>query len=99
MERAGARGEVRSTRLRRCERAVSNRDHAELINLAAQMVRGTGMPSSHADDWRWYASTCQSQKGVILEVAERANDQCKAWAVRLRAIADRLSEQHSGEQK
>lgn len=74
---------------------MSKRDYAELINLAAEMVCGTDIPSPYADDWRWYASTCQSQKGVVLKVAERANERCKQWAIRLRAIADRLSEQHS----
>jgi hypothetical protein len=74
---------------------VSNRNYAELINLAAEMVRGTGMPSPYVEDWRWYASTCQSQQNIVLEAAERANEQCKQWAIRLRSIADRLSEQHS----
>lgn len=68
--------------------------HSALIKLAVEMVRGTNMPSEFWDDWKWYSTTPITERRKVLKAAERANNQCRDWAVRLRMIADRLSEQH-----
>lgn len=69
---------------------MADRNYAELINLAAEMVRGTDMPSEHWDDHKWQRTTGINERRRILKEAERANDRCRDWANRLRAIADRL---------
>ena len=74
------------------ERArMTNRDYAELINLAAEMARCAGMPSPLIDDAYFYRSTPVAERRRYRQVAERAEEQAKQWAVRLRAVADRLS--------
>jgi hypothetical protein len=77
---------------------VSSRDYAELINLAAEMAQGKDMPSPYWDDHKWYRSTPLAERRGVLKSAEKANDRCRDWAMRIRAVADRLSEQHSGDE-
>jgi hypothetical protein len=72
---------------------VADRNYAELINLAAEMARSTNMPSEFWEDWKWYATTPIAERRKVLKAAEKANDQCRDWAVRLRTIADRISKQ------
>ncbi len=69
---------------------MANRDYAELINLAAEMVRGTDMPSQYLGDHKWQKTTGINERRRILKEAVKANDRCRDWAVRLRAIANRL---------
>lgn len=76
---------------------MANREYAELINLAAEMAQGRGMVSEHWDDHKWYRSTPMAERRNVIEAAMKANEQCRDWAVRLRAIANRLSEQHTAE--
>ena len=77
---------------------MADRNHAELINLAAEMVRGTDMPSEHWDDHPWQKTTGINERRRVLKEAEKANDRCKDWATRLKAIADRISQQHGAGQ-
>lgn len=73
----------------------ADRNYAELINLAHEMALGTDMPSEHWGDHQWLRSTPITERRRILKEAEKANDRCRDWAARLKAIADRLSKQHS----
>jgi hypothetical protein len=73
---------------------MAQRDYAELINLAAEMARGKGMPSPYIDDYGLPKSTPVGAKCTMMEVANIAQDQSRDWAIRLRAIADRLGPQH-----
>lgn len=68
-----------------------NRDYAELINLAAEMARGLNMPLCSYEDNGFYASTPKAERKRLTALAERADRQSKDWAVRVRAVADRLS--------
>lgn len=72
-----------------------DRNYADLIDLTAEMAHGSGMPSEHWDDHPWQKTTGINERRRVLREAAKANDQCRDWAVRLRAIADRLSKQHN----
>jgi hypothetical protein len=62
-----------------------------LIQLAAEMVRCSGMPSEFNEDHKWYVSTPMAERRRILEQASQANEQCRIWALELRKVADALS--------
>ena len=68
----------------------------QMIFLAAEIVRCTNMPSEHRDDWKWYATTPMAERRKVLKAAERANDQCREWAIRLRGISDKLGDLADG---
>lgn len=72
--------------------------HGELIRLAADLVRGTGLPSSFGDD-----HAPRRTRGYWLRELERAHDSNRELAMRLRKVADRLSPtvsaRHSEESK
>lgn len=76
---------------------MTDRNYAELINLAAEMARGTDMPSEHWDDHKWLRSTPITERRRVLKQAEKANDRCRDWAYRLKAVADRISQQGKSE--
>ena len=67
-----------------------NRDYAELINIAAEMVRGQNMPSPYYDDHGFYSSTPKAERKRILAIAEKADQQAKDWAMRVKSIAERI---------
>jgi len=62
--------------------------HSEMIRLAADLARGQGLPS--ADDTDDHAPRCYRRR-YWLHQLELAHDTNKAFAIRLRALADRLS--------
>lgn len=73
---------------------MADRNYAELINLAAEMARCISMPSPFVDDEFFCRSTPLADRRRYREMATLAEWQAKEWAVRVRAIADRLSKQH-----
>lgn len=70
---------------------MTDRNYIDLIDLAHEMACSSGMPSEHWDDHKWLRSTPITERRRILKEAQKANDRCRDWAVRLRTIADRLS--------
>lgn len=71
---------------------MTRRDYSELINLASEMVRGVGMVSEHYDDHKWCLTTPLRERRRIIKEAQKANDQARDWAMRVKAVADRLSQ-------
>ncbi len=69
---------------------AERRDYAELTNLAAEMVNGKNMPSPYDDDHGFYASTPKAERKRLLGLAEKADRQAKDWAIRVKAVADRI---------
>lgn len=70
---------------------MSNRERSELIKLAAEMVHGVGMPPEYVSDHAWCKTTCAKERDRVVRDAQKAHDQCKDWAMRIKAIADRLA--------
>ena len=67
-----------------------NRDYAELINIAAEMVNGKNMPSPYDDEHDWCRSTPIKERRRLLALSEKADEQAKVWAMRVKAVADRI---------
>ena len=67
-----------------------------LIKLASEMVRGTGMPSPFFEDHKWLKTTPRAERWRVIREAERADNQCKEWAMRLRDVYSKLSELENG---
>lgn len=65
--------------------------HSDLIKLAAELVRGDGLPTCF--DNGFYASTPKIERRRITKAMEDVDERCRQWAVRLKTIADKLSEQ------
>lgn len=65
--------------------------HSELIRLAAEMARAEGMPSPYLEDHAFYVSTPMAERRRLIAVAQKAENQCRDWAMRLRAVADALA--------
>ena len=69
--------------------------HSDLIKLAAEILRTPNMPLTF--EYRtWYASTPIAERRAVCKEAEAAHEQCRQWAIKIKAIADRLSPQGSG---
>jgi hypothetical protein len=68
-------------------------EYADLIKLAAEMVRGEGMPTCF--DGEFYASTPLCERRRIMKAMADVEERCKVWGIRLRNIADRLAQQHN----
>lgn len=64
--------------------------YSDLIKLAAELVRGQGLPTSY-DDGEFFVSTPQAERRRILKAVADTEERCKAWGVRVRHIADKLS--------
>lgn len=64
------------------------RHRSALLKLAAEMVRCNGMPSPYIEDWNLAKTTPLRTMRQIRDAADKAEKQCKRWAVRLRAIID-----------
>lgn len=63
--------------------------HTDLILMAAQLVRGEGVP-----DWsehKFYRSTPVGEQRDMLKALREADDALRSYGIRLRAIADRIS--------
>lgn len=67
--------------------------HGELIKLAAELVRGAGLPSPYGED-----HPSRRRRAYWLRELERANDTNREFAMRLRQIADRLSPTVNGDE-
>lgn len=68
---------------------MTDRNYAELINLAAELATGKGLPTY--PDGEFYATTPERERRRILKAMTDVDERCKDWAVRVRAVADRLS--------
>lgn len=66
----------------------------DALNLAAEMLNSPAMPSSFIEDWNLPKSTPRKVCRKIIEAADRADAQCKQWAMRLRIIYDALRKSH-----
>jgi hypothetical protein len=63
--------------------------HSDLMHLAAQLVRGEGVP-----DWsehKFCSTTPVTERRAILQALRQADESMRSYAVRLKAILDRLS--------
>jgi len=70
--------------------------YSKLIHIAAEMVRGEGLPSPYAEDHNWYRTTPVAQRVAVEREYERASNRCKEWAMRIKAVADQLSAASAG---
>lgn len=66
-----------------------------LIVLAADMLMTGEMPPDDASDWGFSKSTTLRDKVRVIGYARRSREQCRKWAIRLRAIADSLPNEKS----
>lgn len=64
---------------------------SELLKIAAEMVRGEGLPSPYAEDHNWYRTTPVAERIAVERQYEKASNRCKEWAMRLKKVADSLS--------
>jgi hypothetical protein len=64
----------------------------ELFKLAAEMVMRQNMPSKCYDDWDWPKGMQITSWRKVFDAADKADEQAKDWAVRLRRIIDVLTE-------
>jgi hypothetical protein len=64
--------------------------HSDLIKLAAEILHAPNMPAT-ADDRTWYVSTPMAERRKVCKEAEDAHEQCRVWALKVKAIADRLA--------
>lgn len=63
--------------------------HADLIRVAAQLVRGEGVP-----DWsehKFYQTTPRNERRDMLKALRDADDALRVYGIRLREIADKVS--------
>lgn len=60
----------------------------KLIKLAAEMAMRSNMPSPFFDDWNFSKNITKKDARNVLNKAKKADEQCRDWAVRLRAIID-----------
>mgnify|MGYP006899566538 CR=1 FL=1 len=61
-----------------------------LIKLAAEMALCNQMPSRYYADWDWPKGMQVTSWRKVFDAAQKAENQCKNWAVELRRIADNL---------
>lgn len=64
---------------------------AELLRLSAEMALARGMPSPYLEDHAFYVSTPKAERRRLIAIAEKAESQCREWAVRLRMAADAIA--------
>lgn len=69
--------------------------HHELIRLAAEMVRGIGLPPEFPEDRGFCKSTPIKERQRIVKEAELARETAKVWGLRVRAAADLLASDKS----
>jgi hypothetical protein len=58
--------------------------------MAADMLMTGEMPPDDVSDWGFSKSTTLRDKVRVIGYARRSREQCRKWAIRLRAIADSL---------
>ena len=60
-----------------------------LLQLAAEMIHGKGMPPEWVGDWENVGKgTPMKTKREMSKVGREANEQCRAWARRIKAVLD-----------
>lgn len=69
-----------------------SRAYSRLIQLAAKMVRGEGVPREF-DEGNFYASTPMAERRRIVAAINNVEETHKQWATELRVIADEISAQ------
>jgi len=62
----------------------------DLMKLAAEMVMRQNMPSRYYDDWNWPKGMQITSWRKVSDAADKADEQARDWAVRLRKIIDTL---------
>lgn len=67
--------------------------HGHLIRVAAELVRGVGLPSCFDED-NFYQSTPKSERRRVLKAIEDIHEQHKLWAIQIRQYADELAKRH-----
>lgn len=72
--------------------------YSELIRLAAEMAQAKGMPSPYLEDHAFYVSTPKAERRRLIAIAEKAENQCHEWAIRLRMAADAIAADKSQDQ-
>jgi hypothetical protein len=83
---------ARGSEVRQLRDAIQLRDQQEaevygaLIRLAAEMARGTTLPSDFSED-----HPPRVRRAYWLQQLERAQNTAKEWAIRVRKQADALS--------
>jgi len=63
---------------------------SEIIKIAAEMLHHPALPSSFIEDWDLPKSTPLKTCRKIIDAADKVDEQCKRWAVRLRSVFDSL---------
>ena len=61
---------------------------SRLIQLAAEMVHGKGMPPEFVTDWELPKTTPVTAKREILRATKEARDKCREWSRRIMEIVD-----------
>jgi hypothetical protein len=63
---------------------MNKRGYPELINIAAEMARGDGLPSDASED-----HLPRRRRSYWLAQLEKAQNQSREWAIRVRDAADK----------
>lgn len=71
-----------------CVTILSDDHRIELLKLAAKMACCREMPSPFLEDWHLPQTTPKRVMRQIQNAADKADTQCKGWAVTLRRIID-----------
>lgn len=66
--------------------------HSILIKIAAQMVRGDGLPSEHIEDWPVAGSTSRKLKRAIVTRVGESRTQAIRWSGEMMKVVKMLSE-------
>ncbi|MCU1318105.1 MAG: hypothetical protein JWN63_3427 [Candidatus Acidoferrum typicum] len=66
--------------------------HKELIQLAADLVRGTALPHEFDDD-NFYKSTPRAERKRVMRALGVVEELLKVHGIRVRRIADKLSQE------
>lgn len=64
--------------------------YGDLLKLAAEMLGRKNMPSRHHDDWGWPKCMQRTSWLKVHKAACDADEQSRAWGVRVGEIADRI---------
>lgn len=60
----------------------------ELFRIAAEMAMGKNMPSPYMSDWNFPKNLSRKKRKEIPTILNGANEQCRKWAIELRAVID-----------
>ena len=62
----------------------------DILKIAAELLHHPALPSTFIEDWSLPKSTPRKTCRKIIASADAVDEQCKRWAVRLRAVYDSL---------